>query len=52
VFIALSPCHEGAEQNTIGVTKGINVKLPHYTNVALAYPVENKMPLVHHTIKW
>jgi hypothetical protein len=39
-------------RDTIGVAGGANAKLPHYTGLLLAYPMENKIPLVHHTIKW
>jgi hypothetical protein len=49
---ALSPQHEGAKRDTIGVVGGTSAKLSHYTNPALTYPMENKMPLVHHAIKW
>jgi hypothetical protein len=48
----MSPCHKGAKWNTIGIAKGTNAKLPHYTGFVLTYPMENKMPLVHHVIKW
>jgi hypothetical protein len=48
----LSPHHEGAKQNTIGVVGGVSAKLPHYINLVLTYPMENEMPFVHHTIKW
>jgi hypothetical protein len=49
---ALSPFHEGAKKNTIGVTGGVSAKLPHCKGIAIVYPMENKMSLVHHTIKW
>jgi hypothetical protein len=53
VFLyALSPHHERIKQNTIWVTKGVNVRLPHYTGLVLVYPMENEMSFVHHTIKW
>jgi hypothetical protein len=45
------PCHEGAKRNTIGVTKGANVKLPHHRGLALIYPMENEMPLVCHVVE-
>jgi hypothetical protein len=48
---ALLPYHEEAKQDTIGVVRGANVKLPHYTGLVLTYPMENEMPLVHHTIE-
>jgi hypothetical protein len=48
----LLPCHEGAKQDTIGVVKSKNAKLPHCIGFALAYTMENKMPLIHHTINW
>jgi hypothetical protein len=46
---AMLPFHKGVEQNTIGITKGTNVKQPHHRGLVLAYLVENKMPLVHHS---
>ncbi len=49
---ALSPSHEGANQNTIVVVGGVNAKLPHCMGHALAYPMENEMPLLHHIVKW
>jgi hypothetical protein len=49
---ALLPCHEGAKWDTIGVIKGINVRLPHHKGITVAYPMENKMPLVLHVIEW
>jgi hypothetical protein len=48
---ALSPHHEGAKRNTIGVIGGTSAKLPHYTSLALAYLMENKMSFVHHTVE-
>jgi hypothetical protein len=47
----MSPRHEGRKQNTIRVTRGTSAKLPHCTSPTLAYPMENKMPLVHDTIE-
>jgi hypothetical protein len=47
----LSPHHEKAKQNTIGVARRINAKLPHCTGFMLTYPMENKMPFIHHTIE-
>jgi hypothetical protein len=49
---ALLPHHEGAKQNTIGVAKGTNAKLPHCTGHVLAYLMENEIPFVHHVVKW
>jgi len=49
---ALLPCYEGAKQDTIGVEIGANAKLPHCTNITLAYLMENKMSLVHHVVEW
>jgi len=40
---ALSSQHNEAKWNTNGIAKGTSVKL--------AYPMKNKMPLVHHAIK-
>jgi hypothetical protein len=48
----LSPCHDGAKQNTIRVARGASVKLPHYIGPALIYLMENEMPLVHHNEEW
>jgi len=48
----LSPCHEEAKWDTIGVIGRLIAKLPHYTNFALIYPMENKMSLAHHVVKW
>jgi hypothetical protein len=45
---ALLPLHEEVEQDTIGVTRGVNAKQPHHKGLVLVYPVENKTPLVHH----
>jgi hypothetical protein len=47
----MSNHHEKAKQNTIGVTRKANAKLPHCTSQVQDYPMKNKMPLVHHTIK-
>jgi len=47
----LSPCHEQAKRNTIGVVGGASAKLPHCMCLALTYPMKNKMPLVHHIVK-
>jgi hypothetical protein len=35
-----------------GVTRVTSVKLPHCTCLALVYPMKNKMPFIHHVIKW
>jgi hypothetical protein len=43
---------QGVEEDTIGVTKITNAKQPHYRGLVLIYPMENKMPLVHHTKEW
>jgi len=48
---ALSPSHKGAKRNTIGVVGGASAILPHYTGSSLAYPIEIKMPLVHHVVE-
>jgi hypothetical protein len=47
----LLPHHERAQQNTIGVVGGTKAKPSHYTSPMLTYPMENKMPFVHHTIE-
>jgi hypothetical protein len=49
---ALSPFYEGANKDTIGVAGRASAKLPHCTGLAVAYPMENEMSLVHHAIKW
>jgi hypothetical protein len=33
------------------VTRTTNVKLQHRKGLVRAYPMENKMPLIHHAIK-
>jgi hypothetical protein len=48
---ALSPHHEGAKQDTIGVGRGVSAKLSHYTDPALIYLMENEMPFVHHIVE-
>jgi hypothetical protein len=45
------PHHEMAKQDTIGVIRGANVKLPHHRGITLIYPKENEMPLIHHIVK-
>jgi hypothetical protein len=45
------PRQEGAKQNTIGVIRRTNAKMPHRKGLALVYPLENEMPLVHHIVK-
>jgi hypothetical protein len=47
----MSPHHEEAKRNTIGVVGRISAKLTHYTGLAFAYLMENEMPFVHHTIE-
>jgi hypothetical protein len=39
---ALLPPHKGVKQDTIGVTKWVNVKQPHYKGFVLIYLVENE----------
>jgi hypothetical protein len=46
------PCHERAKRNSIGVIRKTSAKLPHHSGLALAYPMENEMPLVRHVIEW
>jgi len=48
---ALSPYHEEAKQDAIGVGKGANVKLPHCMGLTLIYRMENEMALIHHAIE-
>jgi len=48
---ALSPCHEEAIRDTIGVVGETSAKLPHYKNPMLAYIMENEMPFVHHAME-
>jgi len=48
---ALLPRHEGAKQNTIGIIRGASAKLSHCTSLALAYPMENDMPFLHHAVE-
>jgi len=45
---ALLPCHEGAKQNTIGVTRETNAKLSHHRGHVPTYPMENEMSFIHH----
>jgi hypothetical protein len=47
----LSPHHEEAKQNAIGVVRGTSAKLPHYMGPTLVYLIENEMPLVHHVVE-
>jgi len=47
----VSPHHEKAKWNTIRVTRGASAKLPHYTSLALVYPMENEMSFVHYIVK-
>jgi hypothetical protein len=51
-FYALSPHHEGAKRNTIGVARGMSAKLSYYIGLTLVYEMENEMPLVHHVVEW
>jgi hypothetical protein len=48
---ALLPHHKGVKWNTIGITKRASAKVPHCMGHVLAYPMENKMSLVHHSIE-
>jgi hypothetical protein len=45
------PCHKGAKQDTIGVIKGTNAKLPHHRGLLLVYQMENETPLVRHAVE-
>jgi hypothetical protein len=49
---ALSPHHERAKQDTIGVARGMSAKLPHCTGHVLVYLMENKILFIHHVVKW
>jgi hypothetical protein len=49
---ALLPYYERVKWHTIGVTRGASAKLPHHKGHVPTYPMENKMPFVHHIIKW
>jgi hypothetical protein len=49
---AMLPYHERAKWYTIGITRGTSAKLPHHWGHVLTYPMENKMPFVHHVVKW
>jgi hypothetical protein len=51
-YYGLSPRHEKAKQDTIRVIRGASAKLLHYSSPLLVYPMENKMSLVHHIVKW
>jgi hypothetical protein len=46
------PRHEGAKQDTIGVTRGTSAKLPHHKDLVPTYLMENKTPFIHHTKEW
>ncbi len=48
---ALLPCHEWAKRDTIGVIRGLRVKLPHHKGLELIYLMEDEMPFVHHVIE-
>jgi hypothetical protein len=43
---------KGANQYTIEITIGTNVKVSHHRGHVLIYLVKNKMPFIHHIIKW
>jgi hypothetical protein len=45
------PNDEEANQYTIGVIGGASAKLPHYTGLMLAYPMEKKMSFIHHVVE-
>jgi hypothetical protein len=47
-YYAHLPCFEKAKQDTIGVIRGVNAKLPHHKGFMLIYPVENEMSFLHH----
>jgi hypothetical protein len=42
---------EEANRNTIGVVGGASAKLPHCTGLVLTYPMEKKMPFIHHVVE-
>ncbi len=35
-----------------GVARAISAKLSHCTSLALVYPMENEMSLIHHVVEW
>jgi len=43
--------HKKAKQNTIGITRGTSVKLPHYRGLVLAYLMKNETSFIHHAIE-
>jgi hypothetical protein len=45
------PYHEGAKQDTIGVTRRASVRLPHHRGFALIYPMLNETPFLCHVIE-
>jgi hypothetical protein len=45
------PYHEGAKQDTIGVIRRANAKLPHHRGHVPTYPMENEMSLIHNARK-
>jgi hypothetical protein len=47
----MSPHHEGAKQDIIGVIGRTNAKLSHCMSLMLVYLMEIKMSLVHHAIE-
>jgi len=51
VSLCMSPCHEGAKWDTIGVAKKTSAKLPHCMGFALICPMETKMPFVDHVVE-
>jgi hypothetical protein len=44
-------CPTTTKRNTIGVVRGVSAKLPNCTGPMLAYPMENEMSFIHHTVK-
>jgi hypothetical protein len=43
--------HEGAKENTIGVTRKINAKLPYCKGHGLTYPMKNEISFGHNVIE-
>jgi len=41
---------KGANQYTIEITIGTNVKVSHHRGHVLTYPMKNEMPFIHHII--
>jgi hypothetical protein len=52
VSLCLVAPPQGAKRNTTGVTRRVSANLPHHKGPMPAYPMENKMPLIHNVIKW